>query len=76
MTLQFQTKAAYMLVYQRQDLEEWLGKNSDRPFPFLKPIFSPRAMDTDGNSSRSSFNFNELNDDAFNNNTDVPMDVS
>ena len=39
----FQTKAAYMLVYQRQDMEAWLKDRTDEPFPFLEPIASPRG---------------------------------
>ena len=37
-----------MLVYQRQDLEEWLQSNpkkyGDSPFPYLQPLISPRVI--------------------------------
>merc|ERR1739838_188817 len=41
------TKAAYMLIYQRQDLDEWMRSTKatkrNENFPFMQPLFSPRA---------------------------------
>lgn len=75
------TKAAYMLIYQRQDLEEWLNKKSPSDtFPYLEPLFSPRA--TAFNPPR--YNLGDQNsddddddeDDVFNNNHEEAMDTA
>jgi len=50
------TKAAYMLVYQRQDMETWLQERTDEPFPFLEPIASPRGNVGGGKFGSSSPN--------------------
>ncbi|XP_078494568.1 ubiquitin carboxyl-terminal hydrolase 15 [Ciona intestinalis] len=82
------TKAAYMLVYQRQDLEAWLDVNPDKSFPYLEPIFSPRAMGLGGpacSAMGTSFKYDGVNasnghqldeDTLNNNNADDDMDTS
>merc|ERR1719427_2526244 len=73
------TKAAYMLIYQRQDLEEWLNKKSPSDtFPYLEPLFSPRA--TAFNPPRYNLDKNgddnDDEDDVFNNNHEEAMDTT
>jgi len=75
------TKAAYMLIYQRQDLEEWMRKRSPSDdFPYLMPFNSPRATAF----ASHSFEVNEQNgqfhefsgdEDFFNNNIDDDMEM-
>ena len=64
-----QTKAAYLLVYQRQDLEEWLDSKQEQPFPFFE-MFSPRATDT------GPFQFQQNEDLINNNSSEDAMDTS
>ncbi|XP_039249934.2 ubiquitin carboxyl-terminal hydrolase 15-like isoform X1 [Styela clava] len=42
------TKAAYMLMYQRQDIEEWVNKEGDDDFNFLESMVSPRSCHVRG----------------------------
>ena len=65
-----------MLVYQRQDVEEWLEQNNQQPFPFLEPIFSPRAMNYGPGSNVKSFDFHSKEDFLNNNNSEDVMDTS
>lgn len=57
-----------MLVYQRQDLEEWSHKNPGKNYKFMDPL-SPRGQFVNG----SNFQYN---DDQINNNNAEDMDLS
>ncbi|CAK8690310.1 unnamed protein product [Clavelina lepadiformis] len=74
------TKAAYMLVYQRQDVESWSNEHPDRPFTFMEPMFSPRAMGMIDDVTPFNFNTNQnsqSNEDVLNNNdADDDMDTT
>nr|CAB3267545.1 ubiquitin carboxyl-terminal hydrolase 15 [Phallusia mammillata] len=80
------TKAAYMLVYQRQDLEEWHSQHPNTPFSYME-MWSPRAMEaTNGMSDQSPLfkfgndinnsNMEENEDILNNNNADDSMDTT
>ncbi|XP_076806338.1 ubiquitin carboxyl-terminal hydrolase 11-like [Clavelina lepadiformis] len=74
------TKAAYMLVYQRQDVESWSNEHPDRPFTFMEPMFSPRAMGMIDDVTPFNFNTNQnsqSNEDVLSNNdADDDMDTT
>jgi len=73
-----------MLVYQRQDFENWIQQNPGKPFRYLEPIFSPRAMETNSpnpfqygaKKTCSDVGSNEDDDVVNNNVADDEMDTS